>query len=83
MDTPRVTGHREALAVPAGDGGLWFCRGTSAEIVRTGGGNVGSSAPIYALRVGEILELFATQGLNPDSACDTTAVGEGLVGTTY
>ena len=37
---------------------------------------------IYVLRVGDILELFATQGLNPDSVHVTRLqVGEGLVGT--
>lgn len=36
---------------------------------------------VYLLRAGEILELFATQGLNPDAVHQTTlAVGEGLIG---
>tara|TARA_R110002110_G_scaffold218324_3_gene432350 strand:+ start:3484 stop:5703 length:2220 start_codon:yes stop_codon:yes gene_type:complete len=37
---------------------------------------------IYVQRAGDILELFATQGLNPDSVHVTRLqVGEGLVGT--
>jgi phosphotransferase system enzyme I (PtsP) len=36
---------------------------------------------IYLLRAGEVLELFATQGLNPDAVHRTRLrVGEGLVG---
>ena len=36
---------------------------------------------IYLLRAGEVLELFATQGLNPSAVHRTRLrVGEGLVG---
>ncbi|MGE5147790.1 MAG: GAF domain-containing protein, partial [Candidatus Eiseniibacteriota bacterium] len=36
---------------------------------------------IYGLRAGEVLELFATEGLNPDAVHKTRLrVGEGLVG---
>jgi len=36
---------------------------------------------VYVLRAGEVLELFATQGLNPDAVHQTRLrVGEGLVG---
>jgi phosphotransferase system, enzyme I, PtsP len=37
---------------------------------------------VYVMRAGEVLELFATEGLNPDAVHQTRLrVGEGLVGT--
>jgi phosphotransferase system, enzyme I, PtsP len=37
---------------------------------------------VYVMRAGEVLELFATEGLNPDAVHKTRLrVGEGLVGT--
>ena len=84
MDTPRVTGHREALRrlrlVMAGSGSA---EERLAEIVRIIAAEMSAEVcSIYVLRVGDILELFATQGLNPDSVHVTRLqVGEGLVGT--
>ena len=76
MDTPRVTGHREALRrlrlVMAGSGSA---EERLAEIVRIIAAEMSAEVcSIYVLRVGDILELFATQGLNPDlGTCDTPA----------
>lgn len=37
---------------------------------------------VYVMRAGEVLELFATEGLNPDAVHQTRLrIGEGLVGT--
>ncbi|KAF0105806.1 MAG: phosphotransferase system enzyme I PtsP [Rhodospirillaceae bacterium] len=55
---------------------------TLSEVVRLVANEmVAEVCSIYLLRAGEVLELFATQGLNP-SAVHTTRlrVGEGLVG---
>ena len=67
MDTPRVTGHREALRrlrlVMAGSGSA---EERLAEIVRIIAAEMSAEVcSIYVLRVGDILELFATQGLDP------------------
>ena len=55
---------------------------TLAEVVRLVANEmVAEVCSIYLLRAGEVLELFATQGLNPDAVHRTRLrVGEGLVG---
>ena len=84
MDKPRVTGHREALRrlrlVMAGSG---TAEERLAEIVRIIAAEMAAEVcSVYVLRVGDILELFATEGLNPESVHVTRLqVGEGLVGT--
>ncbi len=52
------------------------------QVVRHGAANrVAEVCAVYVLRAGEVLELFATQGLNPDAVHRTRLrVGEGLVG---
>jgi len=56
--------------------------GTLGEVVRTvANAMVAEVCSIYLLRAGEVLELFATQGLNPSAVHRTRLrVGEGLVG---
>src|SRR6201996_6253645 len=55
---------------------------TLGEVVRLGANEmVAEVCSIYLLRAGEVLELFATQGLNPSAVHRTRLrVGEGLVG---
>jgi len=55
---------------------------TLSEVVRLVANEmVAEVCSIYLLRAGEVLELFATQGLNPDAVHRTRLrVGEGLVG---
>ena len=55
---------------------------TLGEVVRMVANEmVAEVCSIYLLRAGEVLELFATQGLNPDAVHRTRLrVGEGLVG---
>ena len=55
---------------------------TLAEVVRLVANEmVAEVCSIYLLRAGEVLELFATQGLNPSAVHSTRLrVGEGLVG---
>lgn len=55
---------------------------TLGEVVRLVANEmVAEVCSIYLLRAGEVLELFATQGLNPDAVHRTRLrVGEGLVG---
>ena len=84
MDGPRITGHREALRrlrlVMAGSG---TAEERLAEIVRIIAAKMAAEVcSVYVLRVGDILELFATEGLNPEAVHVTRLqVGEGLVGT--
>ena len=81
--TPR-TGHREALRrlhhVMAGSG---TAQNRLDQIVRIVAAEMAPEVcSVYVQRVGEVLELFATQGLNPDSVHVTRLqLGEGLVGT--
>src|SRR6201995_3396191 len=55
---------------------------TLGEVVRLVANEmIAEVCSIYLLRAGEVLELFATQGLNPDAVHRTRLrVGEGLVG---
>ena len=55
---------------------------TLGEVVRMVANEmVAEVCSVYLLRAGEVLELFATQGLNPDAVHRTRLrVGEGLVG---
>src|SRR5262250_1849118 len=55
---------------------------TLGEVVRlVANERIAEVCSIYLLRAGEVLELFATQGLNPDAVHRTRLrVGEGLVG---
>ena len=55
---------------------------TLGEVVRLVANEmVAEVCSIYLLRAGEVLELFATQGLNPSAVHRTRLrVGEGLVG---
>ena len=55
---------------------------TLSEVVRLVANEmVAEVCSIYLLRAGEVLELFATQGLNPSAVHSTRLrVGEGLVG---
>src|ERR1700742_3976786 len=55
---------------------------TLAEVVRLVANEmIAEVCSIYLLRAGEVLELFATQGLNPSAVHRTRLrVGEGLVG---
>lgn len=53
-----------------------------AQIVRLIAGDmVAEVCSVYIMRAGEVLELFATEGLNPDAVHKTRMrVGEGLIG---
>ncbi|CAN0555548.1 unnamed protein product, partial [Laminaria digitata] len=78
------TGHRTALRrlrqVMAGTGSA---QDRLNEIVKIVAAEMAAEVcSIYVQRAGDILELFATQGLNPDAVHVTRLqVGEGLVGT--
>jgi phosphotransferase system enzyme I (PtsP) len=68
---------REAMARPAGT------ETKLGEIVRIiAAGMVAEVCSIYLLRAGDVLELFATEGLKPEAVHVTRLkVGEGLIGT--
>ena len=84
MDGIPRTGHREALRrlrhVMAGSG---TAQDRLDQIVRIVAAEMAAEVcSVYVQRVGEVLELFSTQGLNPDSVHVTRLqLGEGLVGT--
>ncbi len=84
MDGSSNTGHRTALRrlrqVMAGTGAA---QDRLNEIVKIVAAEMAAEVcSIYVQRAGDILELFATQGLNPDSVHVTRLqLGEGLVGT--
>ena len=84
MDGSSNTGHRTALRrlrqVMAGTGSA---QDRLNEIVKIVAAEMAAEVcSIYMQRAGDILELFATQGLNPDSVHVTRLqLGEGLVGT--
>lgn len=84
MDGSSNTGHRTALRrlrqVMAGTGSA---QDRLNEIVKIVAAEMAAEVcSIYVQRAGDILELFATQGLNPDSVHVTRLqLGEGLVGT--
>ena len=79
-----ISGHRRALrrlrAVMAGEGSAEERLGEIVEIVAAE--MVAEVCSVYVMRAGELLELFATKGLNPGAVHRTRLrVGEGLVGT--
>lgn len=84
MDGSPDTGHRTALRrlrqVMAGSGSA---QDRLNEIVKIVAAEMAAEVcSIYIQRAGDVLELFATQGLNPDSVHVTRLqLGEGLVGT--
>jgi len=84
VDGSSNTGHRTALRrlrqVMAGTGSA---QDRLNEIVKIVAAEMAAEVcSIYVQRAGDILELFATQGLNPDSVHVTRLqLGEGLVGT--
>lgn len=84
MDGSPHTGHRTALRrlrqVMAGSGSA---QDRLNEIVKIVAAEMAAEVcSIYIQRAGDILELFATQGLNPDAVHVTRLqLGEGLVGT--
>lgn len=84
MDGSPNTGHRTALRrlrqVMAGSGSA---QDRLNEIVKIVAAEMGAEVcSIYVQRAGDILELFATQGLNRDAVHLTRLqLGEGLVGT--
>lgn len=84
MDGSPNTGHRTALRrlrqVMAGSGSA---QDRLNEIVRIIAAEMAAEVcSIYIQRAGDILELFATQGLNPEAVHATRLqLGEGLVGT--
>ncbi len=79
-----MSGHRRALRrlrdVMAG-------AGTAEERLReivavVAADMIAEVCSVYIMRAGQVLELFATQGLNPDAVHRTRLrIGEGLVGT--
>jgi phosphotransferase system enzyme I (PtsP) len=81
--TPQLTGSRLVLKrlrdVMARPG---TAQQRLNEVVRIIAGDmVAEVCSVYVLRAGEVLELFATQGLNPSAVHRTRLrVGEGLVG---
>lgn len=84
MDGSPNTGHRTALRrlrqVMAGSGSA---QDRLNEIVKIVAAEMAAEVcSIYIQRAGDILELFATQGLNPEAVHVTRLqLGEGLVGT--
>jgi phosphotransferase system enzyme I (PtsP) len=81
--SPAITGSRRLLRrlrdVMAGSG---TAQERLAKIVRVIAADmVAEVCSIYLLRAGEVLELFATEGLRPEAVHQTRLrVGEGLVG---
>jgi phosphotransferase system enzyme I (PtsP) len=84
MAQAEMSGHRRALRrlrrIMAGSGSpqerLDRLVGVIAEEMAA------EVCSVYVMRAGEVLELFATEGLNPDAVHQTRLrVGEGLVGT--
>ncbi len=79
-----MSGHRRALKrlrdVMAGNGSA---EERLNEIVKLVAADmIAEVCSVYIMRAGQVLELFATQGLNPDSVHRTRLrTGEGLVGT--
>ncbi len=84
MDGIPKTGHREALRrlrdVMAGSG---TAQDRLDQIVRIVAAEMAAEVcSVYVQRAGDVLELFATQGLNPEAVHVTRLqLGEGLVGT--
>ena len=78
-----IGGHRQALrslrTIMAGDGSA---QDRLDEIVKVIAAEmVAEVCSVYVMRAGELLELFATEGLNPSAVHQTRLrVGEGLVG---
>ena len=82
-DTPS-TGHREALRrLRLVMAGLGSAQNRLDEIVMIIAAEMSAEVcSVYVLRAGDLLELFATQGLKPQSVHVTRLrLGEGLVGT--
>ena len=79
-----MSGHRRALKrlrdVMAGSGSA---EERLDEIVKVVAADmIAEVCSVYIMRAGQVLELFATQGLNPDAVHRTRLrTGEGLVGT--
>lgn len=84
MSGTSPTGHRQALrrlrTVMAGSG---TAQQRLDELVRVIAGEmVAEVCSVYVMRAGDVLELFATQGLNQEAVHVTRLrLGEGLVGT--
>ncbi len=84
MTEAPTTGHRQALRrlreVMAGSGNAQQRLDTIVQIVAAE--MVAEVCSVYVKRAGDMLELFATQGLNPEAVHVTRLrLGEGLVGT--
>ncbi len=84
MPQTLMSGHRRALKrlrdVMAGSGSA---EERLDEIVKVVAADmIAEVCSVYIMRAGQVLELFATQGLNPDAVHRTRLrTGEGLVGT--
>ncbi len=84
MPQTLMSGHRRALKrlrdVMAGGGSA---EERLDEIVKVVAADmIAEVCSVYIMRAGQVLELFATQGLNPDAVHRTRLrTGEGLVGT--
>jgi len=84
MPQTLMSGHRRALKrlrdVMAGSGSA---AERLDEIVKVVAADmIAEVCSVYVMRAGQVLELFATQGLNPDAVHRTRLrTGEGLVGT--
>ncbi len=84
MPQTAMSGHRRALKrlrdVMAGSGSA---EERLNEIVKVVAADmIAEVCSVYIMRAGQMLELFATEGLNPDAVHRTRLrIGEGLVGT--
>ena len=84
MTEAPTTGHRRALrrlrTVMAGSGTAQQRLDRLVQAIASE--MVAEVCSVYVLRAGDVLELFATQGLNPEAVHVTRLrLGEGLVGT--
>lgn len=78
-----IGGHRQALrslrTIMAGDGSAQERLDRIVKVIAAE--MVAEVCSVYVMRAGELLELFATEGLNPSAVHRTRLrVGEGLVG---
>ena len=78
-----IGGHRQALrslrTIMAGDGSAQDRLDRIVKVIAAE--MVAEVCSVYVMRAGELLELFATEGLNPSAVHRTRLrVGEGLVG---
>lgn len=84
MASAEMSGHRRALRrlrrIMAGSGSPQERLDRLVKVIAEE--MAAEVCSVYVMRAGEVLELFATEGLNPDAVHKTRLrVGEGLVGT--